>query len=460
MRRVSGFLALLIASMLLAACGTSSTSSGSGDWFYHWNCNGDPECLATQPGSANQESGTIDEGPVEAECTQILQFGDQFWGSAATQSCDQNANGGGGGGGGAPTISGVSPAGAIPGTSITITGSNFPSTTTGVTVTIDGVTCTVTSASSTQIVCTIGGMGDFTGPIVVTTSGGSVDSGSFTVANPLYGVGLAESSLGSGLFWAVGANGTLMSRDGSNWIIHPLTITGYLASVTSSSSQTVTVGESGAILGAATTAFTARTSGTTNNLFGLTWNGSVFVALGAAGTILHSTDGATWVAASSPTAQDLISSAWSGSQFVACGHNAAVLTSPDGSTWTLRTATAAGSENLLGAAFGNSTFVLVGNAGTIIYSTNGSTWNATTSHTTNALFGVTWSGTKFVAVGDQGTILTSPDGVNWTVVSTTAANGNVLNAVAYSGGTFVAVGGNGTIIVSSDGTTWTHEAGI
>jgi photosystem II stability/assembly factor-like uncharacterized protein len=460
MRRVSGFLALLIGCMLLAACGTtSSTSSGSGDWFYHWNCNGDPECLATQPGAANQESGTIDEGPVEAECTQILQFGQQFWSAPATQSCDQNANGGGGGTTGAPTVSGVSPTGAIPGTSITITGSNFPTTTTGVTVTIDGVTCTVTSASSTQIVCTIGGMGDFTGPIVVTTSGGSVDSGTFTVANPLYGVGLAQASTGG--FWAVGANGTLMSSgDGVNWTLHSVGVTGFLASVTSSAIQTVTVGEAGSILRSPTgqTFFTASTG--TNDLFGLTWNGSVFVALGAGGTILHSPDGATWTSASSPTAQDLISSAWSGSQFVACGHNAAVLTSPDGSSWTLRSATAAGGENLLGSAFGNGTFVLVGNAGVIVYSTNGTTWTATTSHTSDALFGVVWSGTKFVAVGDQGTILTSPDGINWTAVSSSAANGNVLNSVTYTNSKYVAVGGNGTIIVSSDGATWTHEAGI
>jgi hypothetical protein len=31
-----------------------------------------------------------DEGPVEVNCTQLLQFAARFWGSAATDSCDQS----------------------------------------------------------------------------------------------------------------------------------------------------------------------------------------------------------------------------------------------------------------------------------------------------------------------------------------------------------------------------------
>src|SRR5690242_19092996 len=154
MRKSGWFMVLLLPSLLLAACGSGSSGggSGSGDWFYHWNCNGDSECLATNPTGA--ASGTLDEGPVEVNCTQLLQFGNQFWGSAATQSCDQNSSSGGGSGS-APTISGFSPASTAPGNDITITGSGFPSIISGVTVTIDNLTCTVTSATSTQIVCTL-----------------------------------------------------------------------------------------------------------------------------------------------------------------------------------------------------------------------------------------------------------------------------------------------------------------
>src|SRR5215472_1271804 len=98
-RIVMSIMAVSVMLLALAACGAggSTSSSGSGDWFYHWNCNGDSECLATNPTGA--ASGTSDEGPAEAACTPLLQFAQQFWGSAAVDSCDQNANGSAGGGG-------------------------------------------------------------------------------------------------------------------------------------------------------------------------------------------------------------------------------------------------------------------------------------------------------------------------------------------------------------------------
>jgi hypothetical protein len=42
------------------------------------------------------------------------------------------------------------------GETLTLTGTNFVSTTSDITVTIDGIDCAVTSASSTQIQCTTG----------------------------------------------------------------------------------------------------------------------------------------------------------------------------------------------------------------------------------------------------------------------------------------------------------------
>ena len=71
---------------LAAAC------SGQSDWYYHWDCHGDPECLTTNAGGA--PSGTIDEGPDQQACTPLLTFAAHFWGANATNSCDQNANGG------------------------------------------------------------------------------------------------------------------------------------------------------------------------------------------------------------------------------------------------------------------------------------------------------------------------------------------------------------------------------
>ena len=88
----AGIVAALVASLLgLAACG------GAGDWYYHWSCNGDSECLATNP--TGQPSGDLDEGPEQVNCTQLMDFAARFWGPAATNSCDQSPTAGGDGNG-------------------------------------------------------------------------------------------------------------------------------------------------------------------------------------------------------------------------------------------------------------------------------------------------------------------------------------------------------------------------
>jgi hypothetical protein len=83
--------------LAVSACG----GGASGDWYYHWNCHGDSECLSTNPNST--ATGTNDEGPEETSCTQLLTFAQHFWGSAAKDSCDQSPNGSAdGSGGGTP----------------------------------------------------------------------------------------------------------------------------------------------------------------------------------------------------------------------------------------------------------------------------------------------------------------------------------------------------------------------
>jgi hypothetical protein len=110
----------------------------------------------------------------------------------------------------------------------------------------------------------------------------------------------------------------------------------------------------------------AQNSDTSENLYGVTWSGSQFVAVGT-GAILTSPDGRTWTAQNSDTPQVLEGVTWSGSQFVAVGYSGAIVTSPDGRTWTPQN-----------------------------------------SGTSENLYGVTWSGSQFVAVGHSGAILTSP----------------------------------------------------
>lgn len=65
--------------------GGSGNGCQSGSYCYQWNCNGDPECLATNPdGTA---TGANDEGN-DPSCSGLLTFGQKFWNiPPATQSC-------------------------------------------------------------------------------------------------------------------------------------------------------------------------------------------------------------------------------------------------------------------------------------------------------------------------------------------------------------------------------------
>lgn len=77
--------------LLMAAC---AAGGGGDDWYYHWSCNGDPECLATNPGAIGQASGTVGpEAGGQSGCNSLMTFGSKFWNiPPATQSCDNSPN--------------------------------------------------------------------------------------------------------------------------------------------------------------------------------------------------------------------------------------------------------------------------------------------------------------------------------------------------------------------------------
>lgn len=439
--------ALAFASLaLLSGCGAGSSSPP--DWYYHWNCNGDSECLATNPTGA--PSGTLDEGPNESSCTELLQFAQNFWNMPpATDSCDQDASGSSGGGSATVTISGFSPASTAPGNDVTIDGSGFTSSTT---VTVDGVACTVVSVSGTEIVVTVPGIGDFTGPIVV----GGVSSTDISIVNHYYGVTSSSNQV-----VAVGGNTTLSgSTDGATWRTVDLSSSKYLSAIAwSGTSALVTVGEAGSIYSNTTgsASYLPQTSGTSQNLFGVAYSGSLYAAVGANGVILTSPDGATWTARTSHTHNNLAGVAWCTAQFVAVGNSGTIDTSPDGVTWTLQSSGSADFLNGVGCS-GSAIAVGTGSDGTggeILSSPDGVSWTPHALSSTNAVYGIAWSGAQFVAVGFGGSAYTSPDGTTWTTRNSGSTAS--LNAVTWSAflSQFVAVGGFGTILTSPNGATWT-----
>ncbi|MHB1094408.1 phage tail protein [Thiobacillus sp.] len=146
---------------------------------------------------------------------------------------------------------------------------------------------------------------------------------------------------------------------------------------------------------------------------------------------------------------------YNGSVFCAVGLSGAVATSFDGVTWTL--GSLPDTENYFSIAWNGSIFCVVGGSGHVLISPDGLTWTQGLMPTTDSWFSVTWSGSMFCAVGPVSTGAISTDGALWTAVSIPYFSdlGMVWNSVAWGGDLFCAVGNGGHAAVSSDGITWT-----
>ncbi len=197
-------------------------------------------------------------------------------------------------------------------------------------------------------------------------------------------------------------------------------------------------------------------------LHGIARSDTMFVAVGAIGTLLSSPDGVTWAKRSFPPTAPYDSFrgvAWGDGQFVAVGDSGKLATSPDGVNWTNRAAGT--SEHFSAIAWSGSQFVVVGSRGGIFTSSNAMDWTSRKSGVSRPLSGVVWSGSQFVAFGGEsipaiGIALTSADGITW-VSREPARKGALFGAVRH--GTQVVVAGvEGTIQTSSDGVVWTERA--
>jgi hypothetical protein len=137
-------------------------------------------------------------------------------------------------------------------------------------------------------------------------------------------------------------------------------------------------------------------------------------------------------------------------RFVAAGAAGAIVVSTNGTSWT---ATSNGtSEEPLGLRFLNNRFFVWTAGGSILSSANGFDWDPGALPTTNTIRRVDYANGRYVAVGDHGVILTSTDGMNWSLQnSSTSANLSILD---HAGDRFVAAGENGVLLTSADGGNW------
>jgi hypothetical protein len=214
--------------------------------------------------------------------------------------------------------------------------------------------------------------------------------------------------------------------------------------------------------------WTSRTSGTANELFGVTFGEGLFVAVGGGspGTVLTSPDGVTWTARTSNWSFGgaIISVNYGNGIFMATGSGGGIITSPDGITWTARTAIFAGTiaQDL---AWGNGVWVVVGDRqgagdGKIAYSTDDGV-NFTDATTTppfddKSVFGISFGANMFLAVGDSGRIGRSTDGgVTWQQV--TSLGTQILLHSEYSAGQFLISGFEGLLATSFDGVLFTRQ---
>lgn len=304
---------------------------------------------------------------------------------------------------------------------------------------------------------------------------------------------------GAGNYAAVGDFGIIMtSSNGVDWTVRQ-SGTMNLNGVAFGNNKYVAVGNGGRVVlstdGGVT--WNEKSSGTASHLNCVTFNGTVFVAVGNSQiaenfpyvpkiTVLTSTDGVTWIDRSPLLAinetLDLFDIAsGTGGKLAAVGAGGVIFTSVDnGVSWTRipdDLANRAGSINSI--TFGNNTFVAVGDFGQITTSAdNGVTWNPVSVFSVANLKGVAF-GTiggggdahdVFVAVGSDGEVLTSENlGANWTNSFTGLANsggGPVLHTAVFglnkgsvpTGVPQILVAGDlGNILTSLDGAAWTSQ---
>lgn len=287
-----------------------------------------------------------------------------------------------------------------------------------------------TNATTNSLVVAVGD-----GPTILQSDRGITWS---TALLPTNASGIVYLGIASrpGLLVAVGSSG-IISYSTQNF--EPLVSTNLL---TNSLGTAFTVVLTNQINTLGLTWFPAS-SPVTNTLQGIAASSSGrFIASGAAGVLLTSTNGTQWSKLNSPVTTFLSSVASFPGGWIATGDSGTILNSADGVSWTKVTS---GTQNWVWRArWLDDRFVAVGYNGTILTSPNGATWTARSSGITNNLNDVTRVDDYFYAVGNQGVILGSPDSVQWTRLDTITTKS--LQGLTRVGGRLITVGADGAIL--------------
>jgi hypothetical protein len=243
-----------------------------------------------------------------------------------------------------------------------------------------------------------------------------------------------SSVIFNGTFFALGTDSAssasspvISSGDGVNWISAAAVPAGGMNAIGFGASLTlpltwVAVGDQGRIFTTndptatsdpAAMPWTERTSGTTKALNSIAFLNGKFIATGAGGTLLTSSDGITWDppldAKTNNTLRGVtFTPLGSGDQYVAVGDAGTIRTSLNGFDWNVRTLPAsippAPVPDLRSVTVGGASgtrFLAVGSGGAVAFSNDGLTWSNASAGSA-PLMKVVAVPSMYLAVGDAG----------------------------------------------------------
>ena len=186
------------------------------------------------------------------------------------------------------------------------------------------------------------------------------------------------------------------------------------------------------------------------DLYAVAGNGSMYVAVGTAGSIVVTSDLTSWDSKNQGS-NDILGVVWTGRRFVAVGDEGTLLISSDGGTWSRPTESGlADSDYLKDLVWTGSQLVAVGLNLGVFTSLNGYRWTRReiiNPHTARPhLYGITWTGRELVVVGYQGLLYTSDDAETWT-----RHNGifDDFTDVEWTGDKVIIVGRRGGVYIGS-----------
>jgi len=270
----------------------------------------------------------------------------------------------------------------------------------------------------------------------------------------------ADMIYGNNLFvGTVGDTRISTSPDGKVWTSrttnHSMTAIGY------NNNLYVGAGDSG-LIQTSTDAITWTTrDSTTNTPWQAIVYGDKWIVGGNTGGNATSTDGITWTTRANILGNNqVLGLTYGNSLYVAVGAAGKLQTSTDGITWTSRDAGFGISSQIRAVTFGNGLYVAGGQGSRISTSTDGVTWT-----TRNGAAGlgagvvintIVYADSTYIAAGEQGRLATSTDGITWTSRPVNFGT-SAIQAVAYGAGLFVAAGEYDRATVSASGATNTAD---